>query len=68
MGQLMRLSPLCMHVSCVRADYDEKNGKWMYYVHYHDFNRRMDDWVRVLLMFICLRVCILLRACVLESV
>lgn len=20
---------------------------WKYYVHYHDFNRRMDEWVRV---------------------
>ena len=23
----------------------EQEGKWRYYVHYHDFNRRMDEWV-----------------------
>jgi hypothetical protein len=21
--------------------------QWTYYVHYHDFNRRMDEWVYV---------------------
>ena len=23
----------------------ERTGEWQYYVHYHDFNRRMDAWV-----------------------
>jgi len=26
---------------------NEKTGEWSYYVHYHDFNRRMDEWVNI---------------------
>ncbi|KAH9076141.1 hypothetical protein Ae201684P_012629 [Aphanomyces euteiches] len=31
--------------TCVVIDRTLANGKYKYYVHWHDFNRRMDEWI-----------------------
>ena len=29
----------------IEREQSQKTGEWHYYVHYHDFNRRMDEWI-----------------------
>ena len=31
----------------IKASSDHPTGNWQYYVHYHEFNRRMDEWITI---------------------